>query len=123
MVAHKLDPRPASFAEINLALEDQRHVPLLATELGNLGLLGGISKAQVDATTQSRRARTRAIAEKVKAFLQELRGDERAFAALLVRAAAILSELLQLNNDILQDIKLADNLDRSLWLTMREAAG
>jgi hypothetical protein len=102
-------------------MEDLRHVPVLASELGGLGLLSGISQEQVEAYEKSKSTRTRGVLAKVSLFLEHLGRDERAFVALLVRAAAIINELLALDDELQSMFIDMNNLDRWLWLTMRKA--
>ncbi|KAJ4361892.1 hypothetical protein N0V83_010833 [Neocucurbitaria cava] len=117
--AHVLAPPPASFPEIKVALEDQRHVPLLLMQLSRLGHLGKVNTTFVkEAQAEHDRLWAR-WTPKLNKFFAVIRGDERAFPSLLVRAAATLHSLAQLDATLTEILDFP-GLDRWLWLTMRE---
>jgi len=118
-IAHCTRPPVAEFAEIDMVMRDLRHVPILKSLLADQGLLGGLTPAAIQARQQEKERSLEPFRYKLRNFHDHLRGDERASISLLVRSAAVLTELMRVKAAFKDRVETA-SLDRWLWLGMRE---
>ena len=114
-----MNPAPASFAEIHLAHQDLTKVPILISELGKMGEFGDISAQEKQQHLKEKYNLADKVKLEVRSFFEIIYGDERADVTLLVRAVAILTEVMEQSPDAKTKI-LSGFTDRWIWLTMRQ---